>query len=107
VSEAQHTPGPWKVFGVRRNQYLAVIDSIPDQDGKVIANCICHVAMTNPDAQANAEFIVRACNAHDDLLEACEQALICIEQDEHTHGRNFGAGNVLRAAIAKAKGVST
>jgi hypothetical protein len=39
-----------------------------------------------------------------DLLEACEQALIYIEKDEHSHGRKFAAGNVLRAAIAKAKG---
>jgi hypothetical protein len=60
VSEAQHTSGPWKVFGVRRNQYLAVIDSIPDRDGKVVANCICHVATSNPDADANARLLAAA-----------------------------------------------
>jgi hypothetical protein len=41
-----------------------------------------------------------------DLLEACRQALTHIEVDETTHGRPFSAGNVLRAAIAKAEGRS-
>lgn len=39
-----------------------------------------------------------------DLLEACEQCLRHIEQDESTHGRPFAAGNVARDAIKKAKG---
>lgn len=39
-----------------------------------------------------------------EMLEALQQALIHIERDEITHGRNFAAGNVVRAAIAKATG---
>lgn len=39
-----------------------------------------------------------------DMYEACNQALRHIEVDEATHGRPFAAGNVLRAALAKAKG---
>lgn len=39
-----------------------------------------------------------------DLIEACEQCLRHIEQDESTHGRPFAAGNVARDAIKKAKG---
>ncbi len=59
---SRHTPGPWKVFGGpgRLRHSLAVIDSIPDVDGKIIANCICHVATTNDDCDANAKLIAAA-----------------------------------------------
>ena len=45
-------------------------------------------------------------SAATELLEACEQCLRHIEQDESTHGRPFAAGNVARAAIKKARGES-
>ena len=61
MSKAKHTPGPWIVHRGRRRQndrdYMAVIDSIPDRDGQVVANCICHVAATNPNRIANADMI--------------------------------------------------
>lgn len=34
------------------------------------------------------------------LFDAAEQALLWIESDEATHGRQYGTGNALRAAIA-------
>lgn len=49
---------------------------------------------------ANARLIAAA----PDLLAACKAALKWIEADESTHGRPFGEGKVLRAAIAKAEG---
>ncbi len=62
-----YTKGPWRVHGGpgRLHHHLAVIDSIPDVDGKVIANCICHVATSNDDSDANARLIAAA----PDLLE--------------------------------------
>lgn len=51
------------------------------------------------DAQANVEFVTRACNAHGDLLEACE-ALIHADREALDISL---AVNMARAAIAKAK----
>jgi len=69
-TEGNHTPGPWKIHdrGIHQNRYLAVVDSIPDKDGKVVANCICHVSMTNPDADANARLIKMAPQMLEDLI---------------------------------------
>jgi hypothetical protein len=56
-TKAQHTPGPWQVSSLRR-----------ENDG-------CYTYALGRDgetAAANAEFIVRACNAHDELLAACD-----------------------------------
>jgi hypothetical protein len=71
MSESKFTPGPWKMLGRWNDRYLAVIDSIPDRNGKVVANCICHVALTNEDAKANANLIAAA----PELLAACEAFL--------------------------------
>ena len=107
MSEAKHTPGPWKIHRGKHNScYLSVIDSIPDQGGKVVANCICHVAMTNDDRTANANAIA----ALPDLLAASEA---CIAADELTSSDGMSGDDMLaaydaaialaRAAIAKAK----
>ncbi len=67
---SEHTPGPWKIHRGKHNRdYLAIIDSIPDKDGKVVANCICHVAMTNDDRTANANLIAAAPELADALRE--------------------------------------
>ena len=50
------------------------------------------------DPEATAKLVAAA----PELLEACQQALMQAEDDECTHGRKFGWGNVLREAIAKA-----
>ncbi len=52
--KAQHTPGPWKIFKHQRGFYGIQPD-----------------VSSNVKGLANAEFIVHACNAFDDLLEAC------------------------------------
>lgn len=49
-------------------------------------------------AEANAEFIVRACNAHYDLVEALEAVLECINE---TRGKNADeAVHAARAVLA-------
>lgn len=61
-----HVPTPWKVH----------------QDGKIIRSesgiDIAAVRVTPPegaDRLANAEFIVRAVNSHEQLVAACQEAL--------------------------------
>ena len=54
------TPGPWKVDTDGFNHYG--LPRVLGSDGCIVAGVM--------QTQANAEFIVRACNAHDQLLEA-------------------------------------
>jgi hypothetical protein len=79
MSEQRHTPGPWFVDprGVdgSTNATIGIFDH--DWAAQPMANGVNFIAMVawqGPDARgaqaANAAFIVRACNAHDDLLEA-------------------------------------
>lgn len=67
-----YTPGPWKIHGgpAHLRHHMAIIDSIPDVDGKIVANCICHMAGTNDDIEANARLIAAA----PDMLEALQKA---------------------------------
>jgi hypothetical protein len=111
MSEAKHTPGPWIVHRGSRWQNdrdcMAVIDSIPNRDGQVVANCICHVAGTNPSKIDNAQLIAAA----PDLLAACEA---CIAADQLANADGTLGDDMVaaydaaiaaaKAAIAKAKG---
>jgi hypothetical protein len=97
MSGPRHTPLPWKADGP---EVFAL-----DADG----NFNCHVATAwsfpylgpGPDeAVANAAMIVRAVNAHADLLGACEAFLECPPRDRH----DLHLEEIVRAALAKAKG---
>ena len=68
----KHTQGPWEVL----NNYIKV------RGGAVIAttarnNSVCNFAagVASLEDAANAEFIVRACNSHYELLEALKSIL--------------------------------
>lgn len=71
-----HTPTPWRTNGATITAYGAW--------GLTIASCRSRqdpvnahpglAAKTTAEAGANAAFIVRACNAHDELLEALRRA---------------------------------
>ena len=59
----KHTPGPWKTkhgLSIRAPDDKELAEMIRDWD----------IAF---EAQANAEFIVRACNSHYELLEALKE----------------------------------
>jgi hypothetical protein len=59
---SKHTPGPWKIFegwGADSRRPV-IIDSVPDVEGKFVGNCICYLASTNPDMDANARLIAAA-----------------------------------------------
>ena len=87
---AEHTPGPWKlsVFYTtavswegpwdRRTVTITHPAPTPGNPGREVL--VGHL-VTTPGGEsedvrrANAEFIVRACNAHDELLAALERLL--------------------------------
>jgi hypothetical protein len=110
---AEHTPLPWIVrefpTAIYGRPAWWVLDSIPDNDGKVVANAICQATSTNDHAKGNAEFIALACNVHDDLFAACELALPALTElidalDGSADPGDIKARNAVAAAITRARG---
>ena len=87
--KAKHTPGPWK-----QNEDTGMNDSgvILDHIGTVIVTDI--YGRTDEEAEANANLIAAA----PDLLAALEAAV------KHISLIGTEVGNMLEAAIAKARG---
>lgn len=105
----QHTPGPWRAGQTSSGAFIEV--TYTTEQGVVEPIATCHQISLprssdqRAQAKANAEFIVRACNAHDDLLAALEA--LFTEAGEHAIdcGIEFAALEQARLAIAKvAKG---
>jgi hypothetical protein len=102
------TPGPWVIqFG--DDEDAAVPYFIVGADDTNIVET--DSGFYGPKL-ANAEFIVRACNAHDELLEALELMVSLpvryndnhIEIDCGSHGEALAIVRKARAAIDKATG---
>ncbi len=88
--EATRTPGPWEAKRLLEPQWVVETKN----------TFICLTLGGND--RANAAFIVRAVNAHDELLEACEAMLHRFDHIETSPGD--AACNRARNAIAKATG---
>lgn len=93
----ERTPGLWKTETGKSRGYgqwfsITAIDPATHNTSKVLYTPFA-------PSTADMEFIVRACNAHDDLLEACEAMLIAGAEDAPAHI----AHKLARAAIKKAK----
>jgi len=70
-AERKHTPTPWSVkLGHCRHDHPDTSADVVDIEGFPVANTWCHAW-----AKANAAFIVRACNAHEELVEAVKGLL--------------------------------
>ena len=94
----QHTPTPWQVE--LRNAGAAIV--APAASGKMHeATVICSGLGGN---RANAAFIVRACNAHDELVAALTLAKYVLAtlslDDDCTEGQPEALA-AARAALAK------
>lgn len=121
----KHTPTPWHVFicddGKEWSGWpLAIYGPEPD-DGE---DAVCVVrpggfypyawdeGVSRLEAVATAEFIVRACNAHDDLVAALEAATAAMAMQKALEcGRGVPDADAwdgliapARAALAKARG---
>lgn len=73
-----HTPTPWKAF---RSTDGHVYIGIGDKDGGGIADAGFGMWRDGPEREANAELIVRAVNAHDELIECVKAALNMVDGD--------------------------
>ena len=92
MTQTQHTPTPFEDSG---NVEIIKIKNV------VTLEPIAFLKPGYPQNKANAEFIVRACNSFDDMLEACEWAYKVLSENLD---RRQDAMSVLQAAIKKARG---
>ena len=121
-----HTSVPWMYFrnfrgnlcicknpvNISTNSRTNLSPSATNNDYEWVAELWAQ-SSTSPTAEANAAFIVRACNSHDELLEALEEAKSAIESlSDEALGRHPEIGypykdellNHINTTIAKAKG---
>jgi len=94
-----HTPTPWEVWcGTIQTKMvtgkpclsIALMDREPGNGTEPV------------ERDANAAYIVRACNSHEGLLEACRRALAVMDTDGIPDGDEIGLE--LMGEIAKAEG---
>lgn len=94
----KHTPTPWLLDGF----------DICHHTGPATIHVIAKTSTpVEGDEQANAEFIVRACNAHYDLVEALQTVGLSYElaiQSGAVKDDDGSIGEMVDAALKKAKG---
>jgi hypothetical protein len=82
--EQKHSPLPWRIsnqgdkFSIKSRDELFIVSQL---------------------GMANAQFIVRACNAHEELLEAMKKVEEMIYDSDNKTARN--AAEILQAVISK------
>lgn len=105
----EHTKGPWELENIIDPPgFRKVLYKDGDQFREV---CRVRLGTGSDEAAGNADFIVRACNSHDKLLEACETSLQWLAKVAGDQGESDPTGLAHRAmkqharvtaAIAKA-----
>lgn len=110
TTDGEASPRPWKVFHGPGHVY------VESDDGR----CVARVGGEHYEREHNAALIVRAVNAHDDLLAACQRVSRLLEEgfcapSDYMDGgeawskacrefRDSWEARELREAIAKAEG---
>jgi len=75
----KHTSAPWKVYYAKNNGNLIL--GLGEEDGCAITTHQGAFWRDDEEAKANAEFIVKCVNSHDELLEALESAVRILKQN--------------------------
>lgn len=89
-----------RVWRTRRSAgHIAITTGMPGRDLEVL--CIVETE-DNPEAEADAEMIVRAVNAHDELVAALREAAELTDDRNHECDPSK-AHEILCAALEKAK----
>lgn len=96
MKDAKRTPGPWTYEGTG--------NFIGGPDQQRVAD-VFRDNMPAEERQANAAFIVRACNTHDGLVGAL-QVMLRLLEGENLDEKFDGEAEVVRAALASAEGVA-
>ena len=89
AGKAAHTPTPWSVRASRNDEGYGLL--ICDEDQTILAGMDTWLGPT-PEAEmeANAQFIVRACNSHAALVEAVERLLNQVTGPAQVYGDGIG-----------------
>lgn len=99
MSQSKYTPLPWKISKNEANW-----------DSNIIYDALNPIAECNGimlNAEENAQFIIRACNSHYNLLEACKKSLYdCEHAGPRSDSPNLPDDTILmlKQAIKKAEG---
>ncbi len=99
TSVTSHTPTPWKVAMPLGEGDIQILSVKVNAYGNFINAVVPFRVFSNEDV-ANAEFIVRAVNSHEELLSAMKLATHHL----YATDENAKAINILLEAIAKAEG---
>ncbi len=107
--QVRHTLTPWESRPNDEHRWeedfrdACVVYNVKGETGVAIIGARGGPIQTPEINSANAAFILRAANSHDDLLAACKRALCVLK----AQGESVRPGNVLGAldaAISKAEG---
>lgn len=108
--KTEHTPTPWEMLPAYTNRNAYPIGKLRNAGATKYWDIVGEatgIGGTEEEDKANASFIVRACNAHDELLAACKRTKALIESEYCGRLANTpfqGFINEVEAAIAKAEG---
>jgi len=100
LASTLHEIGAGVNLGCRSARYEIVAGI--NVNGEKNLPTICKMPDLSERSYANAAFIIRACNAHEDLLEACKAVMSRFEQTGEPW-MHAPAMVLARAAIAKAE----
>ena len=104
---SKHGPGPWSILFFSKPERLCDA-AILDADQCTVATLPKWADEYREELKANGEFIIRACNAYDDLLAAMHNMVLAFEDLPPEFIANWtdrvDAVSKARAAIAKAEG---
>jgi hypothetical protein len=115
MTEIKHTPTPWFFLKNGPDYAISATKSRIARFSDIFATQP-HSEAQYEEAEANAEFIVRACNAHDDLVAALELSKSFIRYNTTPEncvsiGDNIFSGtdiyNSIQSALVKAKAVQS
>lgn len=90
----QHTKTPWRVGAPSQMGSVVADEPVPEICGSDAVDYYGGHLIAESIAPRNAEFIVRACNAHEMLIEALK--------DCARHPRQAQRNNIVRKALAAA-----
>lgn len=105
---AGHTPTPWRVNAINEiiGEDLRLKKSGYNATSRLITNCQTVPALDRYEEKlidnANASFIVRCVNSHEELLEACKKARNGFYEDDD-HLAMFDAIKDIEKALTKAE----
>lgn len=99
-TESKHTPTPYKGPCAPDSNQVRSKAHVHTADGEKIA------VLVGKDADRNGRFIVRACNAHEELIAALKQSEIAVAelcQGQNPANECWNILKQVRAALAKAE----